>query len=85
MGGKDQIENRAHYKTRNCVVCGKVLDRTVENPSCFSGHVLIDNTIQVCAGACYNNKCDIEKDKWKSVNGCFGKWKPKYGVVQDRY
>jgi len=75
------METKIFYRTRNCVVCGKTLKGTPTEPSAYSGHVLIDNTIRVTVGTCYGGRCNKKQDKKKDVGGCFGAWKPKFGVV----
>ena len=77
----------APQKELYCVVCGKTLKGTFEEPSSYSGYVLIDDTIPVSVGTCYNRRfrrCDKKQGKKKALGGCFGAWKPKFGVVVDK-
>jgi hypothetical protein len=74
---------RQKLYTTNCIVTGKPA-------TIYTGHVIIPNlfvgldertnsqylNVSVIAGFCDNETCD----RAKSGGGCFGDWKPEYGI-----
>ena len=68
------------YATKNCIICGKKLKGTEKEPAAYSGTVLIDDLIVVMAGVCYNQKCNVKRDK--KTSSCFGRWKRWHGIVE---
>ena len=79
-------DNHVGYlRTRNCIICKKLLVGSAKSPFAGSGHLLLDHKEKnACISAkwCYP-KCDKKAEKLldKSKNGFLGLWKHNFGVV----
>lgn len=68
-------------EVENCIVC-------LKKATVFTGHLLLKegcvplNIIKVGAGFCKKHNKDefiLAPEKF-GIKGCFGEWKPKYGI-----